>query len=61
MTTHADVALTPEIRSDIAASIIDGGNAVVITGAGVSAESGLQTYRGSGGLWTEEGASAMTM
>jgi len=27
------------------------GNLVVITGAGVSAESGIDTYRGAGGLW----------
>ena len=24
---------------------------VVLTGAGISAESGLQTFRGAGGLW----------
>ena len=28
-------------------------NIVVLTGAGISAASGLRTYRGSGGLWTE--------
>jgi len=28
-------------------------NIVVLTGAGISAESGLPTYRGAGGLWTE--------
>lgn len=26
-------------------------NAVILTGAGISAESGLQTFRGGGGLW----------
>ena len=26
-------------------------NIVVFTGAGISAESGLQTFRGDGGLW----------
>ena len=29
---------------------------VVLTGAGVSVASGLNTYRGPGGLWTQEGA-----
>jgi NAD-dependent deacetylase len=28
-------------------------NIVILTGAGVSAESGLPTYRGAGGLWTQ--------
>ena len=36
-----------------------GGAIVVITGAGVSVESGIRPYRGVGGRWTEEGASAM--
>ena len=26
---------------------------VVLTGAGISAESGLQTFRGAGGLWEQ--------
>jgi len=30
---------------------IDNNKIVIFTGAGVSAESGLQTFRGSGGLW----------
>ena len=53
--------VTPQIRAGIDAALGDGGSVVVITGAGVSAESGLRTYRGSGGIWTEEGVSAMTM
>jgi NAD-dependent deacetylase len=32
-------------------------NLVVLTGAGVSAASGLRTYRGSGGLWEEHDSS----
>jgi NAD-dependent deacetylase len=36
------------------------GNVVVVTGAGISAASGLRTYRGSGGLWTDDGVSAMS-
>lgn len=50
-----------ELVSTIGMAIAEGGRVVVITGAGVSAESGLRTYRGEGGLWTEEGRSAMTM
>jgi NAD-dependent deacetylase len=37
-----------------------GGNVVFVTGAGISAESGIGTYRGEDGLWTTGGASAMT-
>jgi NAD-dependent deacetylase len=29
-------------------------NIVILTGAGISAESGIQTFRGSSGLWEEE-------
>jgi NAD-dependent deacetylase len=49
-----------DIRQAVNQRIDEGGNVVVITGAGVSAESGLRTYRGDGGLWTDDGASAMT-
>jgi NAD-dependent deacetylase len=37
-----------------------GGNVVFITGAGISAESGIRTYRGDDGLWTSDGAAAMS-
>jgi len=53
--------LTPELVSTIGLAVAEGDSVVAITGAGVSAESGLRTYRGDGGLWTEEGMSAMTM
>lgn len=53
--------LSPELVSTMGTVIAESGRVVVITGAGVSAESGLRTYRGAGGLWTEEGMSAMTM
>lgn len=32
----------------------DGGRLVVFSGAGMSAESGIATFRGSGGLWEEQ-------
>jgi NAD-dependent deacetylase len=37
-----------------------GGGVVFITGAGISAESGIRTYRGDDGLWTTDGAAAMS-
>ena len=36
----------------IAAGIRDASDIVAFTGAGISAESGIPTYRGEGGLWT---------
>lgn len=36
------------------------GNVLFLTGAGISAESGIGTYRGSDGLWTIGGAAAMS-
>jgi NAD-dependent deacetylase len=36
-------------------------NLVIISGAGISVESGLRPYRGVTGRWTEEGTSAMKM
>jgi NAD-dependent deacetylase len=42
-----DSALIEEIKERLLAA----GSTVVLTGAGVSAESGVPTFRGSGGLW----------
>jgi len=36
---------------DITSQIKDKASIVVLTGAGISAESGLETFRGAGGLW----------
>lgn len=36
----------------VAAALADGGTLVVVTGAGVSAESGIPTFRGAEGYWT---------
>lgn len=51
--------MTPQIFSEIAALIHNAERILFITGAGISADSGLPTYRGIGGLYddvhTEEG------
>lgn len=41
------------IIKDIAADLKNSRYAVAFTGAGISAESGIPTYRGEGGLWTK--------
>jgi len=45
-----DVTVT-EVGSTLRERLRAGGPLVVLTGAGVSAESGLATFRGPGGLW----------
>lgn len=42
-----------DIIKAVASEIRDSQHAVVFTGAGISAESGVPTYRGEGGLWTK--------
>ena len=44
--------MTEEIRR-VAELLEPGGAIVVLTGAGISAESGVPTFRGSGGLWKQ--------
>jgi NAD-dependent deacetylase len=39
--------------SDLTRAIREGGRLTVLTGAGISAESGIRTFRDSGGLWEE--------
>jgi len=51
-----DEKTTEAIHAGMAA----GGNVVFITGAGISAESGIRTYRGDDGLWTTDGTAAMS-
>src|SRR3954470_7837131 len=41
----------PRAVSEAAAAIRGAARVVVFTGAGVSAESGVPTFRGAGGLW----------
>ena len=49
-----------EVKLDKATSLLVAANYVVgLTGAGVSVESGLSTYRGPGGLWTRYGEPPM--
>jgi NAD-dependent deacetylase len=48
--------VTPLVTDDIArarALLDDAARVVVLTGAGVSAESGVPTFRGAGGLWKQ--------
>jgi NAD-dependent deacetylase len=44
----------------INAGMTAGGRVVFITGAGISSESGIRTYRGEDGMWTTDGAAAMS-
>lgn len=54
MTTMDSPEITPEIQS--AAEVIGAcTHAVALVGAGLSAESGIPTYRGAGGIWTKFG------
>ena len=44
---------SPDDVERAAAILTSSGSAVALTGAGVSAESGIATFRGEGGLWTK--------
>ena len=41
--------------AETAELLVDAGHAVALTGAGVSKESGIPTFRGEDGLWTKHG------
>ncbi len=59
MSATRDDPLDPELIATVAAALAAARSALFITGAGISADSGLPTYRGVGGLYssglTEEG------
>src|SRR5262245_49270888 len=54
---RCDLSLSPTSRSSVslletARSLVEGAERIVVlTGAGISAESGVPTFRGEGGLW----------
>lgn len=58
-TTNASNTIDPAVIENVAALLASARSALFITGAGISADSGLPTYRGIGGLYedadTEEG------
>ena len=43
--------ITPNISGTVVTAMKRANRVVVVTGAGISAESGIPTFRGSGGLW----------
>ena len=45
--------MAPSKLDDIARLVARGGRVTVLTGAGISAESGIRTFRDAGGLWEE--------
>jgi NAD-dependent deacetylase len=49
--TDIDVSSTPITISEAAARLRDAQHVLVLTGAGISAESGVPTFRGPDGLW----------
>ena len=56
---HQPVEIAEDVRELITDAISRPGKVVFITGAGVSAESGIRTYRGANGMWTDGGHDAM--
>ena len=54
------MALSDRVVRAIHNGVDGGGKVVFVTGAGISAESGIGTYRGEGGIWTEGGEAAMS-
>jgi NAD-dependent deacetylase len=53
MTTRDQGATTPQPTSEAVARLVRARRVVVLTGAGISAESGVPTFRGPEGLWRQ--------
>lgn len=51
MTTGFGWSIPSPIRTDARSRMREVRNIVILTGAGISAESGLATFRGPDGLW----------
>jgi NAD-dependent deacetylase len=45
---------TAEELADIASWVRDAGNVTVLTGAGISTDSGIADFRGPNGVWTKD-------
>ena len=54
--TNASNTIDPALIEDVAALLASSRSALFITGAGISADSGLPTYRGIGGLYEDADA-----
>lgn len=54
--TNASNTIDPAVIEDVAAVLAASRSALFITGAGISADSGLPTYRGIGGLYQDADA-----
>jgi len=56
MTTHSGNSgpMSPDVPERLAVALRGARRAVALTGAGISAESGIPTFRDSGGLWSGE-------
>lgn len=55
-TTNASNTIDPAVIENVAALLASARSALFITGAGISADSGLPTYRGIGGLYEDQDA-----
>jgi NAD-dependent deacetylase len=58
-TTTIDTSAMASLRRTIDRALARPGFVLVVSGAGVSVESGIATYRGKDGLWTANGGAAM--
>src|ERR1700733_11506374 len=59
MASQAEPRATDQEIIAAARAIFEGENAIAVTGAGLSVESGIPPFRGPGGLWTKYGEPPM--